>query len=159
MTVARFWREQKNRYNLIGTKCDNCGRAYFPPQEICRDCHRKSIGKMETTKLRGEGKILSYTVVHEGTEAFKDQVPYVMAIIELQEGPRLTGQIVDGIGIHSPTDAQNDSKQEHNKGEDKNQKATEKEIKIGSQVKCIFRKISEDGKSGTIHYGYKFKLA
>lgn len=111
---------------------------------------------METTKLNGAGKILSYTIVHEGVEAFKDQVPYVMAIIELEEGPRLTGQIVNGIGI--PTGEQNDSKQEQIERDDKNQKETKKEIKIGSRVKCVFRRISEAGKSGTIHYGYKFKL-
>ena len=60
MTVARFWREQKNRYNLLGTKCGNCSKIFFPPEEICSDCHRKSIGKMEGTKLCGDGKIISY---------------------------------------------------------------------------------------------------
>lgn len=143
MTVARFWREQKNRYNLLGTKCGNCGKMFFPPKEICRDCHRKSIGKMEGVKLGGLGKILSYSIIHDGPEAFKDQIPYIIAIIELDEGPRITAQIVDA-GLPACVT--------------KEQKTNDYNISIGSKVKCVFRKISEDGKSGTIHYGYKFKL-
>ena len=53
MAVARFWRENASRYNLIGTKCGVCGRAYFPPRSVCPTCHRQSIGKMEPYKLKG----------------------------------------------------------------------------------------------------------
>ena len=52
MAVARFWRENASRYNLIGTKCGVCGRAYFPPRSVCPTCHRQSIGKMEPYKLK-----------------------------------------------------------------------------------------------------------
>ena len=144
MTVARFWREQKNRYNLLGTKCGNCGRIFFPPKEICRDCHRKSIGKMSGVKLGGDGKIISYTTVHDGPEGFRNQVPYILAIIELDEGPRITAQIVNAGPQNFLTSEL---------------PAEQPEISIGSRVKCVFRKISEAGKSGTIHYGYKFKLS
>lgn len=143
MTVARFWREQKNRYNLLATKCGNCGKIFFPPEEICSDCHRKSIGKMVGIRLCGDGKIISYTIIHEGPDAFKDQIPYVLAIIELEEGPRVTGQIVD-IPIEG-------SKLSGDQGG--------QPLEIGSRVTSVFRKISEDGKSGIIHYGYKFKLS
>jgi uncharacterized OB-fold protein len=141
VTVARFWREQKNRYNLLGTKCGNCDRIFFPPKEICEDCHRKSIGKMTDMKLGGSGKIVSYTIVHDGPEAFKTQLPYTLAIIELDEGPQITAQVVPSPNKNS------DSEDQINNG-----------LKIGSRVTNIFRKISENGKSGTIHYGYKFKL-
>jgi len=143
MTVARFWREQKNRYNLLGTKCGNCGKIFFPPKEICRDCHRKSIGNMIDVNLGGLGVVLSYSIIHDGPEAFKDQIPYVVAIIELDEGPRITAQIVD---TGPPVCASEE------------QKVKGYNVTIGSKVKCVFRKISEDGKSGIIHYGYKFKL-
>jgi len=151
MTVARFWREQKNRYNLLGSKCGNCGQIFFPPEEICKDCHRKSLGKMESTKLNGKGKIISYTIVHEGMDSFKTQIPYVLAIIEMDEGPRLTAQIVDVPDIKG--NEENTSIDSKNSDEKPNQKLT-----IGCPVKSVFRKISEDGKSGIIHYGYKFKL-
>lgn len=146
MTVARFWREQKNRYNLLGTKCGNCGKIFFPPKEICRDCHRKSIGKMEGVKLSGGGKVVSYSIIHEAPEAFKDQVPYYMAIIELDEGPKITAQIVD---VHQTPDIKNAAEPQE----------LQPTPDIGSRVTSVFRKISEDGKSGIIHYGYKFKLA
>ena len=170
MTVARFWREQPNRYNLLGTKCGSCGKTYFPPREICLDCHRKSIGKMKNIKLAGTGKVISYSIIHEATDNFKTQVPYVIAIVELDEGTRITGQIVNAnCSSHEPVQKQ-DQKQVQKQDQvpsDKNQDdfasrsntcTRIKEIEIGSRVSTVFRKISEDGKSGIIHYGYKFKI-
>ena len=130
MGVARFWREQDNRYNLIGAKCGKCGRVYFPPPKMCKDCHRLSIGKMERHQIKGRGKVVSYTVVHEGPHDLKMQIPYIMAIIEMDDGPRLTAQLVDC----EPGD-----------------------VKIDMVVEAVFRKINEEGKSGVIHYGYKFR--
>lgn len=129
MGVARFWREQENRYNLIGCECGNCSKIYFPPKQMCTDCHRLSLGKMTPKKMEGTGKVVSYTIVHEGPESQKMQVPYIMAIIELDEGPRLTAQIVD---------------------------CEPEDVKIDLPVHSVFRKIHEEGKSGVIHYGYKF---
>jgi uncharacterized OB-fold protein len=130
MTVARFWREQENRYNLIGMKCNNCGKVYFPPKDMCTSCHRLSIGKMEKFKINGTGKVISYSIVHEGPEAFQMQIPYIIAIIEFDEGTRVTGQIVD---------------------------CEPEEVSIDMPVHTVFRKIHEEGKSGVIHYGYKFR--
>lgn len=129
MAIPRFWRETPSRYNLIGTKCKNCDTIYFPPRLICPKCHRKSIGKLEPIKLKGEGEVITYTVIHDGPKQFEMQIPYVMAIIELDEGVRLTAQIVE---------------------------CEPNEIKIGMRVKSTFRKLGEDGKAGVIHYGYKF---
>lgn len=96
---------------------------------------------MTDMKLGGSGKIVSYTIVHDGPEAFKNQLPYTLAIIELDEGPQITAQVVTSPNKNS------DSEDQKNNG-----------LKIGSLVTSIFRKISENGKSGIIHYGYKFKL-
>ena len=101
---------------------------------------------MEGIKLSGKGKIVSYTIIHDGPEVFKTQIPYVMAIIELDEGPRVTAQIVEASLPDDGTE-----------GSEQNQKHPE--LAIGSPVASVFRKISEDGKSGIIHYGYKFKLS
>ncbi len=108
---------------------------------------------MENVKLKGTGLVVSYSIVHEASENFKSQVPYVMAIIELDEGTRITAQIVNA----------NCKKNDLNKSSNNdniNQPVSSrlKEIEIGSRVRSVFRKISEDGKSGIIHYGYKFKL-
>ena len=128
--VPRFWREIPQRYNLIGNKCRACDHVYFPPRESCPYCRRKSIGKMKNIKFSGKGKILTYTIIHSASEGFEEQVPYPMAIIELDEGPRITAQIVD---------------------------CDLEKIKIGMRVEKTFRKIQQDGKIGAIYYGYKFK--
>ncbi|MDF1539559.1 MAG: OB-fold domain-containing protein, partial [Candidatus Thorarchaeota archaeon] len=63
-------------------------------------------------------------------EHFKRQMPYVIAMVELDEGPRLTAQIVN----IDPED-----------------------VKIGMRVRACFRKITEQGHEGIIVYGYKFE--
>jgi uncharacterized OB-fold protein len=128
--VARFWREIPQRYNILGNKCGSCNKVYFPPREACPYCRRKSIGKMQELKLSGKGEIITYTIIHDAPEGFKEQVPYPMAIIKLEEGPQLTAQIVD---------------------------CDMNDIKIGMKVKSTFRRIREDGYTGAIYYGYKFK--
>jgi len=129
MVVPRHWREREHRYRLVATKCKICGRIYFPPRSVCPNCGRKSIGNMEKLQLSGNGTVYTYTIVHSGMNAFKLQKPYILAIIELEEGPRVTGQIVD---------------------------AEPNEVYIGMPVRMVFRRIRQEGASGIIHYGYKF---
>lgn len=85
---------------------------------------------MENVKLSGKGKIVTYTIIHVAPEQFEGQAPYPIAVIQLDEGPRITAQIVD---------------------------CDVDDIKIGMKVKSTFRKIQEDGYIGAIYYGYKFK--
>jgi uncharacterized OB-fold protein len=128
--VARFWREIPQRYNFMGNRCENCGQVFFPPRESCPTCRRKSIGKMKDIKLSGKGEVITYSIIHVGPSGFEEQTPYPIAIIKLEEGPQVTAQIVD-----SPLE----------------------EIKIGMKVESTFRKIQQDGYTGAIYYGYKFK--
>jgi uncharacterized OB-fold protein len=130
-SVPRFWREIPKRYNLIGNQCGECKKVYFPPRETCPFCRRKSIGKMKTLKLSGEGEIVTYTIICEAPQKFLGQAPYPVAIIKLKEGPKVTAQIVD---------------------------CDYEKVRIGSKVIATFRKIQEDSYIGAIHYGYKFKL-
>jgi len=65
----------------------------FPARFICPYCRR--TGKLEPYKLKPRGHIVSYTVVHAAATGFERQVPYVLAIVELEEGPRITVQITD----------------------------------------------------------------
>jgi len=131
MTIARFWREIPSRYNLIGSRCPRCDTVFFPPKELCKKCRRGSIDQMIRTKLSGRGTILTHTTVHEAPTTFEIHVPYHIGLIELEEGPTVLGQIVDCLG---------------------------EELSIGKKVHSVFRRVSEDGDSGTIHYGYKFVL-
>ncbi len=132
MAIPRFWREIPSRYNLIGTKCGSCGTVDFPPREVCPDCGRKSIGKMTKVKLGGKGSVVTYTVIHDAPAAFEMQKPYVVAIVEMDEGVRITSQIID---------------------------VRPEDVKIGMRVQATFRKLGEEGEAGVIHYGYKFRPA
>jgi hypothetical protein len=131
MSIARFWRETPRRYNLGGSKCTSCQTVYFPPRPVCPSCtrHRQSIEKMVPFQLSGAGEVYSYTVVHEAAEGFEMQVPYVLALVKTDEGPVLTGQVVD---------VEPDG------------------VRIGLRVHATFRKLREEGAAGVIHYGYKF---
>jgi len=128
MAVPRFWREIPNRYNLIGTKCGNCNKVLFPPRYICPYCRR--MGKLEPYKLSRHGKIVSYGIVHVGAEGFEDQIPYVLAIVELDDGPRLTTQIVD---------------------------CSPEELNIGDEVELTFRRTGQDNDDGVVYYSFKFR--
>ena len=123
-----LWRRTKERYNLIGSKCETCGTYYMPKRAVCPSCRRK--GKMVEYKFSGKGKIYSYTVIRVAPEGYEYYVPYVLAIIELEEGARITGQLVD-------TDPEN--------------------IMVDQDVEMVFRKIHEDNPEGLITYGFKFR--
>ncbi len=127
--IVRGWRHIPQRYNLIGSKCTHCGEVYFPKRVACPECRRK--GNLEDIKFSGKGKIHTYSTIHAPAEEFKVLSPYIVAIIELEEGAKITSQIVDC-------------------GED--------DVNIGDEVELVFRKIKTEGEEGVISYGYKFKL-
>ena len=127
--IVRAWRHIPQRYSLIGSKCLQCGTVFFPKRVLCPKCRRK--GKLEDIQLKGEGKIHTYSVVHSPTDDFKLIAPYVVAIVELEEGAKITTQIVD---------------------------CKPEEVNIGDEVEMVFRRIKEEGDDGVISYGYKFRL-
>jgi len=132
MAIPRFWREISSRYNFIGSKCGSCGALDFPPRAVCPRCGRRSVGKMERLKLGGRGKGVTFTIIHDAPKAFDMMKPYVLAIVELDEGLRVTSQVID---------------------------VDPAEVKIGMPVESAFRKLGEEGEAGIIHYGYKFRPA
>jgi len=124
--APRFWRAIPQRYNLIGTHCSNCNEYYFPPRNICPNCRRSA--QMEEHKFKGTGTVVSCTTIYSATEDFERQTPYHLAIIQLDEGPRMTGQVISG-----PSG-----------------------VKIGMKVKPVFRILGKEGDRGIIYYGTKF---
>jgi len=126
--VAFHWRRFKERYGMIGSKCSQCGRHFFPRRAICPECRRK--GRMEDIKFSGKGTVFSHTVIRTPPAGFESYVPYVMVIVDLKEGARVVSQLVD---------------------------CRPEEVSIGMPVESCFRKIREEDKSGLILYGFKFK--
>ncbi len=124
--LPRFWRKIKYRYNLIGTRCENCGRVFYPPRNLCPECRRKS--SIKEVELGDSGTVLSFSVVHDTPENLKLEKPYVVGLIRLDSGVVVTSQIV----------------------------CDPEDVKIGMRVRATFRKYGEDGEDGIIYYGTKF---
>jgi len=124
---ASLWRKIRSRYNLIGNLCENCGTAYFPPRIVCRKCGRKS--KMVEKQFKGDGTVYSFTRIRVPPDTFKEEAPYNIGVIKLDEGPMVEGHVID----------------------------TGKELKIGTKVKMVFRKMYTEDDEGLIYYQYKFE--
>lgn len=82
-------------------------------------------------QFSGKGKIYSYTVIYSAPSSFEDQVPYIIALVELDEGAKVLGQVVD---------------------------CKPEDVKVGAKVESVFRMIQKDDPEGLIHYGFKFRL-
>ena len=88
---ALFWEGAKEK-SLMVPRCESCGRFWFPPSQRCRHCLSPDFAWREVS---GAGRIYSFVVFHRVYHpAFEADVPYVVAIVELDEGPRLLSNIV-----------------------------------------------------------------
>ena len=85
-----FWSAcSSNR--LVRPVCNDCGTNFFTPQWCCPQCQSES---WEYVTSNGIGTIYSYTVVHRPPlPAFK--APYIVAVIELAEGPLMLTNVID----------------------------------------------------------------
>lgn len=84
----------------------------------------------ETLQFSGRGVIYSYTIMYHSPEKFQFLLPYVVAHIKLEEGPMVTSMLTD-IDFD--------------------------DLYIGMPVEMVTRKLSENGDTGLISYGYKFR--
>jgi uncharacterized OB-fold protein len=125
-TPSRYWREIPQRYRFEAEKCRACGAVAFPPRPICPACGGRQF---DPVRLAESGKLLTYTIIRVAPAGFEDQSPFALGIAELEDGVKLTAQVVD---------------------------CDFAALKVGLRVRLEFRRISEDGPAGIIHYGYKF---
>lgn len=78
---------------LVFQRCDSCIRAVFPPRKFCPNCASPNFSWEDSA---GTGSVYSYSVVERGAlEEFKADLPYVVAVVELDEGYRMVSRIVD----------------------------------------------------------------
>ncbi|MBA7648459.1 MAG: transcriptional regulator [Calditrichaeota bacterium] len=135
MRSPQYTREIPQRYRLEAGKCTNCGKVHFPPRLICDACRCREF---EDITLPREGKVLTWTVIYVPPPRFDLEVPYVVAIVELESGVRqdagqvrLTCQVVD---------------------------CDPDELAVDLPVELVFRRIQEDSQADIIQYGYKAVL-
>ena len=88
--TEEYWEGCKHHQLLI-QRCRNCGAFRFYPRPMCPDCNSMDSQWVEAS---GKGKVYSWTVaVQQFHPAF--EVPYAVAIVELEEGVRTTTNIID----------------------------------------------------------------
>ena len=95
--TAPYW-EAAREGRLVVQECRSCRQVWHPPLPRCPHCHSTDIGWQQVS---GTGTVYTYTVVRHATHAaLAGRIPYVIAIVELTEGPR----IVTGITGCDPRD-------------------------------------------------------
>lgn len=118
----RYHREVPQRYRLEAAQTES-GKIYFPPRVVYPGGeHAKPV------TIKNTGKILTFTIIHTPPAEYSDLAPYGLAIIEADDGARLTAQVVD-VDLEK--------------------------LAIGMRVKFEFRRIRTEGDEGLLCYGYK----
>ncbi|MCF2136807.1 MAG: Zn-ribbon domain-containing OB-fold protein [Candidatus Thorarchaeota archaeon] len=113
---------QDNDFHAL--KCKSCGAVIAPPKGMCYSCGGTDL---EWTTVSGKGKLVSFTVIHIAAEEFQDETPYFVAIVELDEGTRITARL---LGL-DPTQPE--------------------KVKLGMPLKIDY----ETGKSGKVYIGFR----
>jgi len=131
VSVPMYWRTIPQRYRLVGHRCRKCGKVNFPPKGVCKHCNVSS--DFEEVPLSGRGRVHTFTLIGAGgappefAEQEKAGGSYPVAIVELEEGPKIIGQMAD---------------------------VSPKDVKIGMPVRAEMRRIYRE--EGVIRYGFKF---
>ena len=132
VSIPTYSRSIPQRYALIAAKCKSCGAINLPLGANCLKCRK--ILEYESQKLSGRGKIYCFTTISRGGSPpeFSAQQnlvgSYPVAVVELDEGPRIVAQMTD---------------------------CRAEDLKIGLEVESNFRRIYDD--DGMIRYGVKFR--
>ncbi|MCX8073350.1 MAG: Zn-ribbon domain-containing OB-fold protein [Candidatus Binatia bacterium] len=112
--TAPFW-EAALRGQLCMQQCHACGHIRFPPAFLCPRCQSENFSWVP---LSGKGRVYSWVIVHQSQyPAFNADVPYNVALVELDEGPRLHTQLVE---------------------------CSAEEIYVGMPVEVVFDKVRDD---------------
>ena len=92
-----FYWEKAKQHELWLRKCEDCGNAYFYPRDISPCCFSKNTSWIQAS---GNASLYTYAIVHRAPhQGFADEAPFVTAIVELEEGPRMPTNVV----IDDPT--------------------------------------------------------
>jgi uncharacterized protein len=84
---------------LLLPRCDRCGTVVWYPRRFCPECRGTAMSWFEAS---GRGRVYSFTVVRKASGEWSQVVPYVIAYVELEEGPRILTNVV-GPGAESVT--------------------------------------------------------
>jgi uncharacterized OB-fold protein len=109
-----FW-DAAREGKLLVKRCAACGKSHFYPRPFCPHCWSVDVAWQQAS---GRGRLYTYSIVHQNDlPPFNQRVPYVAAIVDLDEGPRVMTNLVD---------------------------VAHDAIAIGMAVEVAFQKISDD---------------
>lgn len=112
--VDRLFWEAATEERLVVQECTECEERIYPPRMYCSIC----FSDIEWIDTEGIGTIYTYSIVHSPTHpSFRDEVPMVLAVVELVEGPRFVTNVVD---------------------------CAPKDISIGDKVRVVFDHLTDD---------------
>ena len=86
--TEHFWQGAREG-RLLLQRCEQCSTTYFPPRPFCPACSSRAVAVVTAT---GRGILYSYVINHRNHPAFDG--PYAIAVVQLEEGPRLMTNIV-----------------------------------------------------------------
>lgn len=90
-----FWDAAKE-HRLTFQRCRLCGTNVFYPRDICPGPNCFGVGTLDWIESSGRGTVYSFTVSYQPAHpGFRDDVPYMLAIVELDEGPRMNTNIIN----------------------------------------------------------------
>jgi uncharacterized OB-fold protein len=103
--VSKTYWEAGSRGELLFQQCPACGNRQLYPRAMCTACGETP----EWVKATGRGTVHTFTIIRQNyAKPFRDELPYVVAIVELEEGPRLmsnvTGVPADEVRIGLPVE-------------------------------------------------------
>jgi len=88
---APYW-EAAAQGRLLIQECPSCGHRQWYPRAMCTQCARD----VEWFECSGRGEVHTFTVIRQmGMRPFKDELPYVVAMVQLEEGPLIYGNVTD----------------------------------------------------------------
>lgn len=88
----KFWQATK-KHKLLIQRCPDCGKNVFYPKRYCPNCLSDRLEWIET---KGRGKVYSFSVcLSNAAPGFENDVPYTVAVVDLEEGVRVLTHIID----------------------------------------------------------------
>lgn len=125
MLTARIWRERGRRYRNEASKCNQCGARHFPPRQVCDDCGSTDV---VAVTMSDTGRVLTYAVVRTAGPDFAAEAPYVVAVLEMDDGTRTMAQVAD---------------------------VAPEDVRSGMKVRLVLRRLKHYAPHGVIAYAHK----
>lgn len=89
--TATFW-EGCREGKLLIQRCGSCGHHQFYPRLVCTRCTSSPVAWAQAS---GRGEIVSFTIVRQAiSQAYAEEVPYIVALIRLDEGPTMMSNVI-----------------------------------------------------------------